>query len=417
VYCDAVGDHLNIDEFPSSKPDFDTMFSTTTSGGKLSCRFEIGSTSKSFHLIKIRAWDILQKYHIWFKKSPGPIKRVPLAIMGFWVNAHPGFASPRSDLEHIKTDLLANYPSHTAVLTKFGLSTTFTPPDMYLARGRVSGQCHATPPNGSIGPTNAIDTDVIITYASVDDFDRSVILVTQVSSQKSPSSRKDPMFIPFALKKTDPSKFGYCLAQQNQFLKDPRNIAIVGVVPELMDHLNPAGDSLWDEIKALPGVFRCDPCARTPDLGKWNISSALERNEAIKTWLHINLSRAFAVAHASLPKIITFPQPDVLSKDRRASLNYSVQSGLTDASPLDNYMRSLESIFSLINPPPMVARNPWKTLLTIPLISRNFPNFPPTLTRLLPIPTLLWPKRTPQPPIITKPLLSVQSLRILSRPL
>jgi hypothetical protein len=149
VYCDAVGDHINIDEFPSSKTDFDTMFSTTTSGGNLSCRFEIRSTSKSFHSIKIRAWDILQKYHIWFKKSPGPIKRVPLATMGLWVNVQPGFASPPSVLEDIKTDLLANYPSHTAVLTKFGLSTKFTPPEMYLARGRVSGHYHATPSTGS----------------------------------------------------------------------------------------------------------------------------------------------------------------------------------------------------------------------------------------------------------------------------
>jgi hypothetical protein len=151
----------------------------------------------------------------------------------------------------------------------------------------------------------------------VEDFDRSMILVIQVSFQKSPSSRQDPMFIPFALKKIDPSKFGFYIAQQNQFLKDHRNIAIVGVVPELMDHPNLAGDSLWDEIKALPGVFRCDPCALTPDLGKWNISSALKHNESIKTWLHINLSRAFAIAPASFPKITTFPHPDVLSKDRR----------------------------------------------------------------------------------------------------
>jgi hypothetical protein len=199
VYCDAVADHINIDEFPSLKTDFDTMFSTPTSGGKLSCRFEIRSTSKSFHSIKIRAWDVWQKYHIWFKKSPGPIKRVPLAIMGLWVNVHPGFASSRSVLDDIKTDLLTNYPSHTAVLMKFGLSTTFTPPDMYLARGRVSGQYHANPPPVTLGSTNAVDTDAFIAYTSVADFDRSMILVTQVSSQKSPSSRKDPMFIPFAL--------------------------------------------------------------------------------------------------------------------------------------------------------------------------------------------------------------------------
>jgi hypothetical protein len=95
----------------------------------------------------------------------------------------------------------------------------FTPPDMYLARGRIAGQYHAISPTGQVQKTTDLDTDVMLTYASVQDAARSMVMLTQISSSKNPSSPKSPMFIPLAaLKKTDPIKFGYYIAQQNTFL-------------------------------------------------------------------------------------------------------------------------------------------------------------------------------------------------------
>jgi hypothetical protein len=61
VFCDAVANHIDIDQFPSSKAAFDELFSTSTHIGKLSCRFEIRSGQKSFHSIKVGVWDILQR--------------------------------------------------------------------------------------------------------------------------------------------------------------------------------------------------------------------------------------------------------------------------------------------------------------------------------------------------------------------
>jgi hypothetical protein len=248
----------------------------------------------------------------------------------------------------------------------------FSPPDMYLARGHISGQYHEVSATGAVQKTTNLDTDAMLTYASVQDAARSLVMLTQISSYKKPLFSNSPMFIPLALKKSDPIKFGYYIAQQNTFLQDHRNIAIVGVVPELMDLANSAGNTLWNSIHNLPGVYRCDPCARTPDLGKWNISSAGTANTNIKEWLSGNLPKFLAIAPAAIPKITTFPAPEILSKDRRASAQMSISSGLIDASPLDDYMRSLDNSFALANPPPLVTRHPWKSQTPVESIDYSF---------------------------------------------
>jgi hypothetical protein len=161
VFCDSAHAPINIDEFPSAKENFDVLFSTSTNRTKLSCRFEIRSARKSFHSIKIGVWDILQQFKIWFKKLPGPIKHIPLMTLGFWVNIHPGFSSPRSVIEELKQDLADSYPNHPAVIKQHALPNKFKPPDMYLARGRVSGQYHSTT-SGKVPTAQPIDADTLL---------------------------------------------------------------------------------------------------------------------------------------------------------------------------------------------------------------------------------------------------------------
>jgi hypothetical protein len=79
------------------------------------------------------------------------------------------------------------------------------------------------------------------------------------------------MFIPMELKYKDPKKFGEYVAKQNNFLNHHRNVAIVGIIPEAMDFKSPGEIDLYSSLKNLPGVYRCDPTRRTPDLGKCNI--------------------------------------------------------------------------------------------------------------------------------------------------
>jgi hypothetical protein len=75
AFVDSKRQRITVDEFPTSKADFDVVFSTTTTGGKLSCKFEIQSFRNSFHAIKIRAWDILHVNKVWCKRAPGPVKK------------------------------------------------------------------------------------------------------------------------------------------------------------------------------------------------------------------------------------------------------------------------------------------------------------------------------------------------------
>jgi hypothetical protein len=95
VFIDGTRQRITVDDFPTSKAAFDDIFCTMTAAGKLSCKFVIRSEQSSFHAIKIGVWDILQKHQIWFKPAPGPVKKTPLVAIGFWLNLHPGFASPR----------------------------------------------------------------------------------------------------------------------------------------------------------------------------------------------------------------------------------------------------------------------------------------------------------------------------------
>jgi hypothetical protein len=184
---------------------------------------------------------------------------------------------------------------------------------MYLARGRVSRHYHAISAAGTNASTTPIDTDALLTYADATDAHRSMV------SFKNPPTPTSPMFIPLALKKSDPTKFGYYIAQQNTFLQEHRNIAIVDVVPEVMDLENSAGQTLWSEVRKLPGVFLCDPCARTSDLGKWNISSALDQNTDIKAWLAAILPKFLSLASSITPTVSISPAPEILSKDRRGN--------------------------------------------------------------------------------------------------
>jgi hypothetical protein len=50
----------------------------------------------------------------------------------------------------------------------------------------------------------------------------------------------------------------------------------------------------------------------------------------------------------------------------------SIASGLTDASPLDDCMRSLDSSFALATPPPRVTPHPWKAQIPIESVDYSF---------------------------------------------
>jgi hypothetical protein len=68
VFVADDGNRILVDSFPQSKAEFDDTFCASTSGGKLSCKFEIRSSRNSYHAIQIGVWDILKESQVWLKK-------------------------------------------------------------------------------------------------------------------------------------------------------------------------------------------------------------------------------------------------------------------------------------------------------------------------------------------------------------
>jgi hypothetical protein len=65
VFLDSTRQRINVDDLPTSKANFNEVFSTSTSGGRLSCQFEVQSAKPSL----IGAWELLQQHQVWFKNA------------------------------------------------------------------------------------------------------------------------------------------------------------------------------------------------------------------------------------------------------------------------------------------------------------------------------------------------------------
>jgi hypothetical protein len=368
VFVAGNGTRITVDTFPQSKEEFDAAFCTSTTGDKLTCKFEIKSSRASFHSIKIGVWDILKEAQVWLKKSPGPVQKTSLSAIGFWINIHPGFASSRVFHSELLADIDAQYHKHPDLLAQYQLPTDKPPIDMYLCRRKINADYSLNE------ITQPISTDALMVYVPQAQTDLTMLYLTKFSSLHTASSTSAPMFIPLLAKYQNPGKFGQFVARHNSFLNDHRNIAIVGVVPEAMDTVNLAGDNLWAVISDLPGVYRCDPCRRTPDLGKWNISCSKASHQHICNWIDENLVNFWSNLPdcADFPKIGTFPTPERLSKGRVASGGSSVNSGLTNASPVADYFRQLESSLPPQDIPVHPTRNAWNNHLPLGDISYSF---------------------------------------------
>jgi hypothetical protein len=332
-------------------------------------RFEIQSARRTFHPIKMGVREILQKYGVFLKKSAAPVKKTTLSMMEFWVNVHPRFASSHVFHAEICDSIKENYTNDTALLDKLGLDHTFSPPAIYLDRRKVSSQSHSH----DSSTTSILDTEAVVTYADSDDLHRSEVMLTMLSSFRTQELPTSPMFIPMELKYKDPKKFGEYVAKQNNFLNHHRNIAIVGIVPKAMDFKSPGEIDLYSSLKNVSGVYHCDPTCRTPDLGKWNISCHETNHPDICQWIDDHLVELWQTISLDLPAMDTFPQPERLSKGRGARDSaLSVASGLTDASPVADYMKTLKSRFETSTVITRPTRSPWIQTLPIEDVAYSF---------------------------------------------
>jgi hypothetical protein len=159
------------------------------------------------------------------------------------MHVHPGFASTRSFHNQLTKNIADCYDS-SPVVAELNLPNEFQEPDAYFTASKCKGTYGQQP----------IQSNCLYMYDSTLDFDRITTKVTRISSFATTADNKMPMYVPFALKTSHHEIYGQYLEQQNAFLDSHRNIAIVGVHPEAMDHgdtnnLDPDFvKSLWNTI-------------------------------------------------------------------------------------------------------------------------------------------------------------------------
>jgi hypothetical protein len=316
-----------------------------------------------FHQIKVGVWDLLQNHNVWLEKSPGPITKTDLIPMGFWLHVRPGKASTRAFHNQLTRNISSNYDA-SPVVAELNLPSEFTEPDVFFAPAKCKGTYKRQP----------LTSNALCMYGARSDADHITLLVTRICSFATTIDNKTLMYVPFALKTSHPEIYGQYLAQQNDFLATHRNIAIVGVHPSAMDYGDcdtPDGSvpkSIWDTLSQMGGVYGVDPCRRTFDLGKWNISCHSSHHQQITRWIDENLYPYWSAIPLDLPPFAAFPSSGRLSRN---CVSRSVASGLTGASPVSHYLRSLAA--QDVSPKIMtVLRNPWRQTPPVQSVQYKF---------------------------------------------
>jgi hypothetical protein len=378
VFTDGNNRRIANDDLPHDKTSFDATFGTVTHRKSLHCHFVIQS-NRSFHQIKLGVWSLLHQHRVWLDKTPGTVQKTDLAPMAFWLHVHLGFASTRAFHSQICKDLLLIQYA-TTNLALLGLPDTFVEPEIFF----TSAKCKGTYEDQDI------QTNALTMYGTREDFDRTTTMLTRLSSFASKDDDKSPLYVPFALKRSHPEIYGQYLAQQNAFLKTHRNIAIVGLHPDAMDYgdetsPNPAfPDTIWQTLSQMTGVYRVDPCRRTADLGKWNISCSASAHPGITNWIDTYLVDNWQQIPTELPPFAEFPTPERLSHNHvpRGRSSRSVASGLTNASPVSHYLKTLASRHQSSTKLTTVVRNPWHQTPPVASVQYEFHNtefpHPPT---------------------------------------
>jgi hypothetical protein len=375
----ADDDKIDIEEFPKAKNDFDKVFNTTVTeerNQRIVVGFEIRS-AMTFRKIKTSVWNFLTKHHIFVKKHPGPLKIMDLVSLGWIHKAHPSYTSHtnvRSEiLTAIGNKLLSPSADEKSILSDH-LDTPV--PDMFFSAGRVNGIYEAATIN-----SNVLFIQVERSYAK---HLRLLLELTFVET--------DHMnYIPISLKRDEPALFGKYLCLQNEYLENHRNVSIAGISPEAMDYSQiysngnydedePEAEptTLWNHLLTSPGVIRIDSCNRTPDLGKWNVSTTKTDYLRLTEWLDEHLESIFHNLPAAIKSTCTFNDFPV---PRRLSRN-PTQPSRSQAHHTSSYTQILANRIAPTSPA-NVVRTAWRPFQPVVDVSyafdeQSFPHMKPT---------------------------------------
>jgi hypothetical protein len=370
-FRDVNGTVVDLDTFPQDKATFDTMFNTTVSDQRqrhILLVLEIRST-KTFHILKQLVWPLLTAHKVFMTQHTLGLHQVDVRSLGWLSRTNP----KTHNKERVKDDIYHHLASaidkisdkrKKALFDIFPDSThedKFDVPDFQLVHRRIVG-------NGSDKfETEAFEVQV--------ERKHSKVLKQVMESVFAETSGDETLFIPYSLKH-EISGDEYCtlIQQQNSYLENHRNITIVGIGNQRMHEPVRYENNLLDFdqlLRSKPGVYRVDSTKRTPDLGKWNISTDKQNYPALTTWIDNNLTAFFSQVPAQATELMDeFPDP----------LRLSLTSKTTSTSASSSYAKKLQS--SCISAQPSNSPSPRRPAWNRPPIAIKYhnntsTNFPP----------------------------------------
>jgi hypothetical protein len=373
LFYAADKNKIDIEDFPKEKEAFDRTFGTTVTkerNQRIVVGFEIRSTLP-FRKIKTSVWNFLQENDIFLKKHPGPLTKMDIITLGWIHRAHPTYTSTcvlHSELLDTIRDKLYNLDESEQEDLVLHADTPI--PELFFSPGRMVGTYGG----------GRIESNVLFLQVERADAKLARVLIELTFSETEKMT-----FIPSALKHSDPILFGKYLGLQNDYLENHRNTSIVGLSPFAMEHEQLYCDehiesvSLWKYLSSIPGVTRIDSCRRTPDLGKWNISTTKAHYVQVTQWLDENLPLIFHTLHSQAKetcKFSEFPAPKRLSRS-------PVRPQQANSNKKSDYTLLLESRISTTPPVTVIQRTAWRPFQPVVDVSYAFNenDFPPMKSR------------------------------------
>jgi hypothetical protein len=342
-FRDVLGRVVDLDSFPQDKSTFDTMFNTTVSDQRqrhILVVVEIRSF-KTFYELKQFIWQWLSKYNVFMKQHTLGFDQVDICSPGWFSHTNPTYHSKertKDDIFYWATETLNNL-SHDEQLemaehfpSYHHEDGSFEIPEFQLVHRTIAGKSSS----GKV-ETEAYEVQIERQHGKV--FKRVMELTFESATSN------DMLFIPFALKRElSGDEYSSIIQQQSIYLDNHRNISIVGIGNRrMLTAVTYDNDetSFEDLLKSKEGVYRVDSTKRTPDLGKWNISTDKKHYSNLATWIDSILADFFALVESDdTEPMDEFPEPKRLSR---------TPTNRNKSNATSTYAKKIQAAFSTAN--------------------------------------------------------------------
>jgi hypothetical protein len=368
-FRDVLGRVVDLDSFPQDKSTFDTMFNTTVSDQRqrhILVVVEIRSV-KTFYALKQLIWQWLSKYNVFMKQHTLGFNQVNICSPGWFSHTNPTYHSKertKDDIFYWATETFNNlshdeqkerteeFPAYHHEDGRFEI------PEFQLVHRTIAGKSSSEKVE-----TEAYEVQIERQHGKI--FKR----IMELTFESATSS--DMLFIPLPLKRElSGDQFSSIIQQHSIYLEIHHNISIVGIGNRRMLTAVTYGNdktSFEDLLKSKEGVYCVDSTKRTPDLGKWNISTNKDHYSALTTWIDSNIADFFELVN----------QDDAEPMDK-----FPDQINHNKSNVSSTYAKKIQAAFSTASTTasaPSTSRRPAWNRLPVDIEYKNNSNeeFPP----------------------------------------